>query len=133
MNFCVDKINLKRAAFSRRLARLMVLEGIKSYREYDVPQPFYLAYSNSMAQGNTRFDYCSFEPTFNGEIIPCTYTCNPGLLTIETEHGNMEVCFDGIEVVRFRSSKGLGLRWKLTFNSHEQFMDRLDGTVYRSL
>ncbi|NMA38022.1 MAG: hypothetical protein GX942_06920 [Papillibacter sp.] len=130
MNYCVDKLNLKRAAFSRRLSRLMVLEGIKSYAEYNAPQPLYLAYSNSLAQGSTRFDFCSLEPTFEGEVIPFTYTCNPGLLTIETDKGKLEVCFDGIELVRFRTSDGLGLRWKLTFNSHEQFMDRLDGTVY---
>jgi hypothetical protein len=130
MKYDINNLSLKQVAFSRRLSRLMVLEGIKSYAEYDAPSPLYVAYSNSLAQGNTRFDFCAFEPTYNGETIPFTYCCNPGLLTIGTQHGNIEICFDGTDLLRFRANGGVGLRWSLTFNSHKQFMDRLDGTVY---
>jgi hypothetical protein len=82
LNFCVDKINLKRAAFSRRLARLMVLEGIKSYGDYDSPQPFYLAYSNSMLRAILASTIAPLNPLSTESLYPVLYL-QPGPLSIE--------------------------------------------------
>jgi hypothetical protein len=98
--------------------------------------PLYLAYSNGETNSRSRFDIIRIDPVFNGEVIPYTYTADPGVLVLTPEGdgpapgGKIEFCFDGTETLRIRASGGLGLRFSMKFEGHEQFLDRLDGTVY---
>jgi hypothetical protein len=130
MNISVDNLDLRSVPFGRRLSRLMVLEGFPHPDKPDAPCPLYLAYSNSETNGRSRYDFLRIEPVFNGETLPFTYTANPGLLSIKTGKGAVEFCFDGTDTLQIRASGGAGLRFSLTFEPHEQFLDRLDGTVY---
>ena len=62
--------------------------------------------------------------------MPCQYTAQPGLLTMQTGKGQVQVCFDGTDRLLFRGEGGAGLNFHLKFEAHEQFLDRCDGTVY---
>ena len=77
-----------------------------------------------------RRNLIRFSPTWGGEAIAYQYEAVPGLLTIRTEHGTMEICFESEDdVLRFRSTNGLGAAFFIEFFMHELFVDRLDGSV----
>ncbi|MDR0857411.1 MAG: hypothetical protein LBN97_00065 [Oscillospiraceae bacterium] len=126
MSISIDNLDLRQVPFSLRGSRLMVLQGISPS---DEPTPLYLAYSNSETNGRSRFDYLKIEPTYNGKIETFTYIANSGVLAINTAHGTLELCFDGLETLQIRANGGIGLRYSMTFEGHEQFLDRLDGTL----
>ncbi|MDR1531614.1 MAG: hypothetical protein LBS62_05420 [Clostridiales bacterium] len=134
MKISVQDLDLNLVPFSRRLARLMVLNGYESEAE-EARQVFFIAYTNSVTDGSSRYNLIQMEPTLKGKPVPYTYTATPGKITIEAEGGTeehplqVEICFDGCERLLLRGT-GLGLRFFIKFEPHEQFLDRLDGTVY---
>ncbi|MDR2657170.1 MAG: hypothetical protein LBB86_05015 [Oscillospiraceae bacterium] len=132
--YSIEHLDLSVVPFSRRLARLMVLYGYVLL-DGDAPdtKSFFISYTNSVTDGSSRYNLIRFTPTRAGQPVECRYQCDPGKLTIAADdgaYGSVEVVFDGYERLLFRASGGLGLRFHIAFEPHEQFMDRLDGTVY---
>jgi hypothetical protein len=125
----IEDLDLYDVPFSRRLARLMVLNGYYSDAE-DAKKVFFISYTQSVTDGSSRPNLIEFEPTVNGEPVPYTYTANPGVLIVSAALGKVEICFDGYERLLIRGTGGLGLRFFVRMQPHEQFMNRLDGTVY---
>ena len=127
MSANVENLNLTLAPFARRLCRLMVVEDYRRPGDDPAFPKLYLSVSQNFI-GPTRFDLIRFQPTWNGEPIPFRYEANPALLTLITDKGRLEVCYDGQYLVRFRSDDGLGLQFFMRYNIHELFVDRLDGS-----
>lgn len=127
--YSVDDLDISVAPFSRRHSRLMLLMAPVT-REEGSENGLFLSYSANVLNFGTRYELIRIIPNINGEPVPFEYTANPGVLKLSAGNGSVEICFDGREVVRFRASGGLGLRFNLRFTQHEQFMDRHDGTVY---
>jgi hypothetical protein len=125
----IDDLDIGAVPFSRRLARLMALNGYESEAP-GARKVFFIAYTNSVSDGSSRHNLIQMEPVVDGEPVPYTYTATPAKLAIEAAGGRAELCFDGHERLLIRASGGLGLRFFIRFEPHEQFMDRLDGTVY---
>ncbi|MDR0935468.1 MAG: hypothetical protein LBM98_02165 [Oscillospiraceae bacterium] len=71
-------------------------------------------------------------PTRNGCAVRYSAVCTAGKLTLSEERGEggLEFVYGNGETLLIRAFGGLGLRFCIEFNAHEQFMDRLDGTVY---
>jgi hypothetical protein len=87
----------------------------------------FLSYTGASA----RFDLIQVEPTRNGAPVAYESVANPGKLTLRARGGgSVEFCYGEGETLLIRAEGGLGLRFGLRFRAHEQFMDRLDGTVY---
>jgi len=130
-SFSIEKLNLGIIPFGRRGSRLMVIEGFPDPEASDgAPAPLCVAYSYGEVGGKSRFDYIRFWPVYNGEIVPYEYEATPSLVTVKTNRGQIEICFDGEETLQFRASGGVGIHFALSFEPHEQFLDRYDGTVY---
>ena len=129
MNISIENLDLGVVPFSRRLARMMVLNGYESDAEGS-RKVFFIAYTNSVSNGKSRYNLIQFEPIANGAPVPYSYAASPEKLAIKAAGGTVEVCFDGYERLLIRSTGGLGLRFFIRFEPHEQFMDRLDGTFY---
>ncbi len=128
MGISVSDLDLKIVPFGRRLSHMMVYSD-NSGAEKGKTEPLYLGYTYGTQSGKTRYDFLSIEPVFNGRVLPFTYRANPGILEITTKHGKIDLCFDGTDLLRIRASGGVGLRFFLKFEGHEQFLDRLDGTL----
>ncbi|MDR2370435.1 MAG: hypothetical protein LBD71_03050 [Treponema sp.] len=90
----------------------------------------YFSFGHGVSQGVTRSYLVKIEPVFNGQVLPYTCTATPGVLTMETIQGKMEICFDGGETVLFRTNKGVGVHFTMFYEPHDLFLDRLDGTVH---
>ncbi|MDR1570670.1 MAG: hypothetical protein LBS72_09310 [Oscillospiraceae bacterium] len=129
MKVSIDDLDISEVPFSRRLSRLMALHGYESMAE-DAKQAFFIAYTNSVTDGSSRHNLIQWIPTRDGKPVPYTYNCTPARLTVQADGGKIELCFDGTERILIRASGGLGVRFLIRLEPHEQFMDRLDGTVY---
>ena len=129
MKFSVEDLDISIAPFTRKHSRLMILMAPVS-RDEGAENGLFLSYSANVPNFRTRYELIRIIPTIGGEPVPFEYTANPGVLKLTAGGGEAEICFDGREIVRFRAKGGLGLRFNLRFVQHEQFMDRLDGTVY---
>ena len=127
MSASVERLDLTVAPFARRLCRLMVVEEPCGPEDDPAIPKLFLSLSQNFI-GPTRYDLIRFQPTWNGEPIPFRYEADPALLTLSTEKGRLEICYDGEFLVRFRSADGLGLRFFMHYNIHELFVDRLDGS-----
>jgi hypothetical protein len=90
----------------------------------------YFAFSNGVIAGDTRWDLVKVEPVYEGQILPYSYVAVPELLILECAYGRVEICFDGGETVLFRTNNGLGIHFSIHYLPHENFLDRLDGTVH---
>ena len=132
MLLSINQIDLESVPFSRRSSYMMFLSETRKDETGNEQKIIYFAFSNGLSRGITRYDLIRVDPLFQGQILPFTYTASPGLLTMETLAGKIEICFDGGTTVLFRTSGGLGLRFFIKYQSHENFLDRLDGTVYAS-
>ena len=128
MRVDVENLNLKYVPFARRLNRMMVVEDDRRPGDDPAFPKLYLSLSQNFI-GPTRYDLIRFQPTYRGEPIPFRYEADPALLTLITDRGSVQVCYDGEDLVRFRSGDGLGLRFFIRFEMHELFVDRLDGTI----
>ena len=127
MSANAENLNLTLTPFARRGNRLMVVEDYRRPGDDPAFPKLYLSVSQNFI-GPTRFSLVRFQPVFHGEPVPFRYEANPTLLTLVTEQGRLFVWYDGEDIIRFRSEDGLGLRFFMTFNAHELFVDRLDGS-----
>ncbi|MDR0642949.1 MAG: hypothetical protein LBG07_10875 [Treponema sp.] len=134
MNLSIKKLDLSRIPFASRLNYLAFVADRPGDQFGVEGEALYLTLTYGMSGGSTRWDIIKVEPIYGGQILPYTYTATPGLLTIETLRGNIEICFEGRDNVLFRTTaEGLGIHFSLNFMPHELFLDRLDGTVHTSL
>jgi len=146
----INDLDLRSIPFTRRHTRLFVLEApvsrggggeLVGYTAIDTEAPppgspggdgeygIFLSYSSSTPGYITRYELIQIIPVMDGKPLPYEYQANPGLLTISAGGGTIEICFDGGEILQIRAAGGLGIVFRMKFNMHEQFMDRLDGTV----
>jgi putative isomerase len=128
VQYSVDNLDLYEVPFSRRLSRLMILNDYQT-QEPQSKRIFCIGYTHAASDGSSRHRLIEFVPMKNGAVLPYTYTARPGLLTIQTETGQVQICFDGTQRLLFRSDNGVGLRFWMRFEPYEQFLDRCDGTV----
>ncbi|MCE5344424.1 MAG: hypothetical protein LLF96_12700 [Eubacteriales bacterium] len=129
MKYSIDNLDLREVPFSRRLSRLMIVNDFCS-DEDDARKVFYIAYTYASSDGSSRHRLIALEPTVNGEPVDYAYIARPELLTVMAEAGRIEICFDGCDRLLIRGVGGLGVRFRMEFEPHEQFMDRCDGSVY---
>lgn len=77
-----------------------------------------------------RYDLVSFTPTYEGKPVDFSYTATASVLTVTAGQGKLEVCFDPVgDVIRFKSTTGMGAEFFINFSTHELFVDRLNGSV----
>ena len=143
----IEELNLKAIPFSRRHSRLFVIEAPVTREEHPeyvrvvsepldpirgsgTEQGLFISYSYNVPDYTSRYELIQLIPVIDGKPQPYTYKAKPGLLTISAGGGKIEICFDGSDILRLRASGGLSLIFRMRFNMGEQFMDRLDGTLY---
>jgi hypothetical protein len=130
VDLTIKKLNLFRMPFSRQGSYICLLSNRQKDETGTERDVVYFSFSHGLAAGVTRWDLIKIEPLYKGEILPYSYHATPSLLVLRSVMGKIEICFDGYDTVLFRSEKGLGVHFSLNYRPHEQFMDRLDGTVY---
>ena len=126
MNSSIEDLDLQLFVFSKRDDRLFLTV------DNEAPENgnrIYLGVTRDDPKG-VRYNLISFAPTYKGEKIDFTYSASPWLLTIKTEFGSIEMCYDSIpETLQMRSDDGLGVSFFISFSPHEMFVDRLDGSL----
>ena len=129
MAISIHDLDISRAPFSRRGSRIMVLEGPSVAGVEASQSSLFIAYTSGVnSQKGSRYNLIRIDPVYDGLPVPYTYKANPGKLTLRTEYGSVDICFESDDVLRIRGS-GVGIQFFLPFRYHEQFLDRLDGTV----
>jgi hypothetical protein len=136
----INNIDTSLIPFSRRYTRLMMLSGPDKNAAPDgIPddwKEFTGGSSNlhlwiSYTGASDRYDLIKVMPTRGGAAVEYTQTTTPGKLTLtDASGGILEFVYGNGETLLIRGKGGLGLRLGIRFKMHEQFMDRLDGTVY---
>jgi len=129
MSWSVENLDIRNIPFSRRRSRLFLLDAPLARLGGD-GYGLFLSYSNNVPVYLTRYELIQIIPVLDGKPLPYTYKARPGLLTVCAGGGKIEIGFDGGEILRLRATGGLSLTFSMRFNEGEQFMDRLDGTVY---
>ena len=126
MNTSIEDLDLYLFAFSKRDTRLFLTIDSEPRENGD---RISISVTRDDPKG-VRYNLLSVAPTWKGERIDFTYSASPWLLTIRTEHGSIEICYDSIpELMQIRSNDGLGVSFFIEFSMHEMFTDRLDGSV----
>jgi hypothetical protein len=129
LSVTIDNIDTRLIPFSRRYTRLMLLTGPERGAQAGGLRDEYLWLSYTGL--SDRYDLIKLQPTRCGAPVECAQTATPGKLTLADEAGGaLEFVYGDGETLLVRGRGGLGLRMSLKFRAHEQFMDRLDGTVY---
>ncbi|MDR0858596.1 MAG: hypothetical protein LBN97_06175 [Oscillospiraceae bacterium] len=115
----IENIDFRALPFGRRYTRLLIAQRGGA---------LWLNYTGA----KERPELIRLIPTRNGCAVRYSAVCNPGKLTLTEERGGgtLELVYGNGETLLIRGSGGLGLRFCIEFDAHEQFMDRLDGTVY---
>jgi hypothetical protein len=130
LKFSANDLDLTQAPFSLRGSRIMVLEGPSVEGSADAQKALFIAYTLDTTNGKGyRSNLIRIDPTLDGAPLLYTYTADPGRLTLTAREGTVELVFDGAETVRVRTTGGVGVRFYMTYQYHEQFIDRLDGSV----
>ena len=124
--YVIEDLNLQMLAFSKKDNRLYLTIDDEAQKNGD---RIYLSVTRDDPKG-FRYNLITCAPTYKGETIDFTYSASPWLLTIKTEHGIIEICYDSIpELLQIRSDDGLGICFHIEFAPHEMFVDRLDGSL----
>ncbi|MDR2530378.1 MAG: hypothetical protein LBC65_02400, partial [Oscillospiraceae bacterium] len=136
MNISIDNIDTGLIPFSRRYTRLMLLTGPEQAAGESNPYFSFLSHRDahlwlSYTGIGDRYDLIKLKPTRGGVPVEYTQIATPGKLELtDREGGSLEFVFGNGETLLVRGRGGLGLRMSIKFRAHEQFLDRLDGTVY---
>jgi hypothetical protein len=126
----VDDLDLTAAPFTKRGSRIMILESLSVEGNSDAQHAVFISYTLDTINGNGyRSNLIRVDPTKGGVPVLYTITANPGMLTLTSREGVVEFVFDGDETIRVRTRGGVGVRFHMTYGYHEQFYDRLDGSV----
>ena len=128
MNLSVNNLDLKVIPFSRRRSWLFIIEA-PVVRGNDSEYGLFLSYSKNVPEYTARYEMIQIIPMKDEKPLPYTYEASPGMLTISAGGGRIDICFDNSSLVRLRAAGGLGLMFRMKFDMHEKFLDRLDGTV----
>jgi len=128
LNFSINDINLKSIPFSRQYSRIRIFE--MPVEQGSNENGLFITYSVNAPTNTIRFNLIQIIPEKDGKPLPYTYKADPGSLKIIAGGGEVEVCYDGREILRFRAQGGIDIVFKIKFQTHEQFLDRLDGTAY---
>ena len=125
MVISMNELNLRNVVFSNQYSRLMILDR----SEAGSAPAFSISLSRDDPTG-IRYNLMSFTPTYEGKPVECRYEADPGVLTLIAEQGKLEICFAPAgDVLKFRSTEGIGVQFHIDFAMHELFVDRLDGSV----
>jgi len=65
---------------------------------------------NQVSRRSKQLGYFTLEATKDGEVVDTEITATPYLLTLKGEGGKVELAFESPEILRFKSSGGLGIR-----------------------
>ncbi|MDR1541287.1 MAG: hypothetical protein LBU32_25490 [Clostridiales bacterium] len=122
--------DVKTVAFGRRLSHLSITEQLAPI-ETGAERKQLALYRGVRSYGRdpeaTRRRFIGFRPMLDQQSIGYKLDATPGLLEIQTTYGNVQICFDGDEIVRFRGN-GVTLRFYVKLGLGECAVDRLDGT-----